>query len=224
MAEACSTPGPLDARRRMAAERFRRIWQLVEQIAREPGHSRGELARQYALSERQLQEDLNVIRTEMRLPLVRRRGYRFRVPESDADPSFSLAEAQLLLMLLRRAARDPGLPGDRVQALMAKLPQLFPLHLRPLVTKTLEAIGADASGWQQRTFTALADALLRKTFVKLHYPAGEPVSSMREPIVQPEVLFPYHDSWYLIGRSRQRQRMMVFDLDGVTAVTQASEL
>lgn len=208
----------------MAAERFRRIWQLVEQIAREPGHSRGELARQYALSERQLQEDLNVIRADMRLPLVRRRGYRFRVPESDADPSFSLAEAQLLLMLLRRAARDPGLPGDRLHALMGKLPQLFPLHLRPLVSKTLEAISADASGWQQRTFTALADALLRRTYVKLHYPAGEPVSSMREPIVQPEVLFPYHDSWYLIGHSRQRQRMMVFDLEGVTAVTQASEL
>ena len=63
--------------KRLVAERFRRIWQLVEDIASEPGKSRKELAGQYSLSERQVQADLNVIRREMNLPLVRRQGYRF---------------------------------------------------------------------------------------------------------------------------------------------------
>lgn len=218
-----SLNGTLADHKRLAAERFRRIWQLVEDIARAPGKSRKELAAQFALSERQVQADLNVIRREMGLPLVRRQGYRFLTDGQDSGPAFSLAEAQLLLMLLRRAAHDPSLPVDRLRSLMVKLPYLFPLHLRPLVAKTLEAASAaDRGTRQQEIFGALAEALLRKSYVKLHYPAGDPVSAIQEPIVQPEVLFPYCKSWHLIGMCRQRDRMMVFDLDSVVAVTSAA--
>ncbi len=213
---------PFADHKRLAAERFRRIWQLVEDVASTPGKSRKELAAQFALSERQVQADLNVIRREMNLPLVRRQGYRFLTDAAESGPQFSLAEAQLLLMLLRRAAHDPSLPVDRLRGLMVKLPFLFPLHLRPLVAKTLEAANAsERGGRQQEIFAALAEALLRKSYVKLHYPTGDPVSAIQEPIVQPEVLFPYCKSWHLIGNCRQRGRMMVFDLDNVVAVTAA---
>ncbi len=206
--------------KRLVAERFRRIWQLVEDIASTPGKSRKELAAQFSLSERQVQADLNVIRREMNLPLVRRQGYRFVTDPQDIGPRFSMEEAQLLLMLLQRAAHDPSLPLDRLRSLMVKLPFLFPLHLRPLVAKTLEAATtADLGGRQQQIFGALAEALLRKSYVKLHYPAGDPISAIQEPIVQPEVLFPYCQSWHLIGLCRQRDRVMVFDLDNVVAVT-----
>jgi predicted DNA-binding transcriptional regulator YafY len=209
--------------KRLVAERFRRIWQLVEDVACHPGKSRKELAAQFALSERQVQADLNVIRREMGLPLVRRQGYRFLIETQDVGPQFTLAEAQLLLMLLRRAAHDPTLPVDRLRSLMAKLPFLFPLHLRPLVAKTLEAANqSERGGRQQEMFAALAEALLRKSYVRLHYPAGDPISSIQEPVVQPEVLFPYCKSWHVIGTCRQRGRMMVFDLDNVVAVTAAA--
>src|SRR6266567_8325695 len=81
--------------KRLVAERFRRIWQLVEDIACHPGKSRKELASQFSLSERQVQADLNVIRREMGLPLVRRQGYRFLTDSHEPGPQFSLAEAQL---------------------------------------------------------------------------------------------------------------------------------
>src|SRR5215216_7934687 len=145
--------------KRLVAERFRRIWQLVEDIASQPGKSRKELATQFALSERQVQADLNVIRREMSLPLVRKQGYRFLTDTPDGGPTFSLAEAQLLLMLLRKAAHDPSLPVDRLKSLMIKLPYLFPLHLQPLVAKTLEAAnGSDRGGRQQEIFAVLAEA------------------------------------------------------------------
>ncbi|MBV8718393.1 MAG: hypothetical protein JO020_05500 [Chloroflexi bacterium] len=212
--------------KRLVAERFRRIWQLVEDIASNPGKSRKELACQFSLSERQVQADLNVIRREMNLPLVRRQGYRFLTDTQESGPQFSLAEAQLLLMLLQRAGHDASLPVDRLRSLMDKLPFLFPLHLRPLVAKTLQAATAsEKGGRQQQIFAALAEALLRKSYVKLHYPAGDPVSTIQEPIVQPEVLFPYCQSWHLIGRCRQKdQRMMVFDLGNVVAVTAAASV
>src|ERR671922_162925 len=106
--------------KRLVAERFRRIWQLVEDIASPPGKSRKELASQFALSERQVQADLNVIRREMNLPLVRRQGYRFLTDAQDTGPQFSLAEAQLLLMLLRRGGRPPRLPGGRLRAMVGQ--------------------------------------------------------------------------------------------------------
>src|SRR6202158_5263448 len=88
--------------KRLVAERFRRIWQLVEDIAGQPGKSRKELAGQFSLSERQVQADLNVIRREMGLPLVRKQGYRFVTDPQDAAPQLSLVEALLVLMLLPR--------------------------------------------------------------------------------------------------------------------------
>src|SRR5258707_10210343 len=108
--------------KRLVAERFRRIWQLVEDIACQPGKSRKELAGQFSLSERQVQADLNVIRREMGLPLVRRQGYRFLTDPEDSGPQFSLAEAQLLLMLLRRAAHDPRLSVGRLPSPVQKPP------------------------------------------------------------------------------------------------------
>ena len=42
-------------RQRLAVDRFRRIWAIVEFVARQPGSSRRLLADQFALSERQLQ-------------------------------------------------------------------------------------------------------------------------------------------------------------------------
>ena len=193
-------------------------------LPRDPGKSRKELANQFALSERQVQADLNVIRREMGLPLVRRQGYRFLTDTPDTGPQFSLAEAQLLLMLLRRAAHDPSLPVDRLRSLMVKLPFLFPLHLRPLVAKTLEAangVGSrrSAAGDLRRAGRSAAAQELREAALS---GGRSRVSSIQEPIVQPEVLFPYCKSWHLIGTCRQRGRMMVFDLDNVVAVTAAA--
>jgi predicted DNA-binding transcriptional regulator YafY len=219
-----SHPSRSIEQRQPAPERLRRIWSIVEDIARQPGKSRKQLAAELELSERQVQADLNVIRRHMGLPLVRRHGYRFLGEEQDAASAFSLAEGQLLLMLLRRATRDPSLPTDRLRSLMLKLPYLFPLHLRPLVAKTLEAVDAEGSTRQQEIFAPLADALLRKGYVKLHYPAGHPEMPIAEPIVRPEVLLPYRSSWHVIGHCRQRGRTMVFDLAPVVAVTQASAL
>src|SRR6478735_8641876 len=103
--------------KRLVAERFRRIWHLVEDIAGEPGKSRKELAGQFALSERQVQADLNVIRREMGLPLMRRQGYRFVPTAPDPGPQLTMEEAQLLIVLLRRAAKDPTVPGDTLRSL-----------------------------------------------------------------------------------------------------------
>jgi predicted DNA-binding transcriptional regulator YafY len=211
-------------RKRLVADRFRRIWQIVEDIARTPGKSRRELADKFHLSERQVQADLNIIRTDMHLPLVRRQGYRF-VAEgpSNGDGCFDLGEAQLLVLILREAARQRTIPADRINSLMRKLPAMFPAHLQPLVHHSLDAAVSPRPG-QQQVFAALADGLLRGTSVKLYYPPGDSTCPLSEPIVRPELVIPYLNAWYLIGEVKQRNRTMMFNLDGVTAVTLAAEV
>lgn len=213
---------PTDSRPHVAPERLRRIWGLVEDIAQSPGKSRRRIAAELSLGERQVQDDLNVIRQDLGLPLVRRHGYRFATAQDTQQPAFTLAEAQLLVLLVRRASRDPGFAGAAtLQSLLAKLPALFPPHLQPLLARTLQAAGRPPRTVQQEIFTTLADALLTRQDVKLHYPMGAPASSIQDPIVHPEVLVPYLDSWHLIGMCRQKGRIMAFNLDLVMAVTPA---
>lgn len=206
-------------RRRLVADRFRRIWRIVEDIAHTPGKTRRQLADKFALSERQVQADLNIIRFEMGLPLVRRGGYRFQTEPVPDGPSLTLREAQLLLLALDQLTRDKSVVQQELKALVRKLPSVFPPHLRPLVQKTLDSTSSASAMRQQQVFTTLAEATLQQGDVKLHYHPGDASSPLAEPIVQAELLLPYLDSWYLLGECKQRQRLMMFDLEGVTAVT-----
>jgi len=212
------------ARKRLVADRFLRIWHIVEHVAANPGQHRHELADHFHLSERQLQSDLNIIRTDMRLPMIRRSGYRFVAEGPDGgDGTVDLREAQLLVMILRQAMKDRSIPSDRLGSLLGKLPAMFPAHLQPLVERTLEAVTAPRTGQQQQVFAALADGVLRGAYVKLHYQPGDLSTTVPEPIVRPDLLLPYLSAWYLIGECKQRNRVMMFDLTGVVAVTLAAD-
>ena len=140
-------------RKRLVADRFRRIWHIVEDIAETPGKSRRELADKFHLSERQVQADLNIIRTDMRLPLVRRQGYRFIAEGAPGggEGCFDLREAQLLVMILRQSMKDRSIPTDRLGSLMRKLPAMFPAHLQPLVPRSTASTSGAVPGVVIRT-------------------------------------------------------------------------
>jgi predicted DNA-binding transcriptional regulator YafY len=215
------------AQRRLVAERFRRIWAIVQTIADEPGLTRFDLARRFHLSERQAQADLNIIRHDMRLPLVRRQGYRF-VGEgpTSAEGAFGLREAQLLVLVLVKARGDRSIPKGRLDSLIAKLPTIFPPHVAPLAERTLEAVASPRSQSQGQVFAALSDALLTGSWVTLHYPTGDQSVPFGNPtpLVQPELLLPYLGSWYVMGELQHGQKRLnkMLCLDAVTAVTIAS--
>jgi predicted DNA-binding transcriptional regulator YafY len=205
-------------RRRLVADRFTRIWSLVETIAHEPGLSRGELAQRFALSERQLQADLNVIKQEIGLPLVRLHGYRF---DSDGatDGDLGLRDALTLYLLVQRAAADESFPRDALAEIERKLPRAFPPMLQPLASRTLSSAGHDGYGPGPEIFACLAEALVRQQPVKLRYGAHSAVGYLTEPIVEPRILLPYQNAWYLIGRCHQRQRDLMFPLEGLESAS-----
>ncbi|MCC7104755.1 MAG: WYL domain-containing protein [Chloroflexi bacterium] len=205
-------------RKRLVADRFQRIWQIVEFIGNQPGCSRRELAERFSLSERQVQADLNVVRGEMGLVLVRRRGYRFLPPEEQPGSSLDQREAQLLLLIVRNAMQDPTLPAADVRKLALKLPALFPPHLTPLVVHMTQT-AAPGRKSKQAFFETIVRAILKGNIVRLHYPRHETSVPIQTPDVRPYALFPYQESWYLIGHCKQRNRLMMFDLETVDGIT-----
>ena len=112
-------------RRRFMADRFQRIWSIVERIDQQPGLGRRQLSEEFALSERQLQADLEVIRLEMGLPLSRRQGYRF---DGRADPngSLGLLDAITLARLVRAQTDPPTVPPRGWETSSRVSPRPFP--------------------------------------------------------------------------------------------------
>lgn len=203
-------------RKRLSAERFSRIWSLIETIEREPGLNRGELARRFSLSLRQLQSDLMVVANDIGLPLSRTHGYRFAGADVDA---LGLQDMLTLQLLVVRAAEDESFPQSALAELVRKLPSLFPSRWRELVAMTVSATHHDGYGPGPGMFALLAEALVARRPVRLQYPRRSGVAYLANPIVDPQILLPYHNAWYLIGHCHQRGRVLMFALDGLESAS-----
>jgi predicted DNA-binding transcriptional regulator YafY len=204
-------------RKRLIVDRFRRLWAIVEFIATHPGRSRGQLADQFALSERQLQADLNVIRLEMGLPLVRRRGYRFLAEDDQCPLSLGLADAEVLGVALRQAAAAGTIAPAAMRSLTEKLPGLFPYHLRPFLIRALPPAGVEGSTRaEDDVLMVVVRAIESGSSLRLRYGAERNAAVLAEPVVEPELVVPYRGSWYLIAHCQQRGRALMFCLDLVS--------
>ena len=208
------------ARKHVAADRIRRVWRIVENIAQEPGKGRRDLAITFSLSERQVQADLDLIRSDMRLPLVRHQGYRFEASRDGTGSALTLREAQLLLLAVRQLARDRTVLQRELGALLRKIPSLFPPHLRPLADRILQSMSTNTAigPLDDEVFAALSEAAVRKGQVQLHYAPNDLSTPIQDPIVKVELLVPFEDSWFLVGMCQQRNRLMMFDLEKVISV------
>lgn len=190
-------------RRRLVAERFRRIWAVVQSIADEPGQSRAGLAERFYLSERQIQSDLTVIQDVLGLPLIRQQGYRF-AGQGAAGSALGVRDVMLLATLMT-AHRPGSMAEGPLLELALRLPDLFPAHLRPLARLLLEPLGT-----RRQVCASLVTAILDGSVVRLHYPPGimAPFAE-RSPMVRPELLLPVLGDWYLLARWDHGQTRML---------------
>lgn len=196
-------------RTRFMPDRFRRVWAVAQHIADRPGQSRRELADLFFLSERQVQADLAVLRSEMQMPLVRQRGYRF-VDETGAPGGHGLNIRDVIVLAqgLEAGARSRLVNAERLRQASEKVALFAPLHLQPLARQLLV-------GPQRSLFLALVDAILaeRRPFVQVSLGSG-PIT------LRPELLLPHLGQWFVLGiDASERDRMVNMEL--VTAVTLA---
>lgn len=179
--------------------RFMRIWHLVEEISASPGSTRAQLARKYHLSERQVQADLNIIRDLIGLPLVRAGGYRFT--DGGAMP---LRQALLMVSVLRQASMSRSQPREIVAELLAGIPEMCAVHVRPVVAQ----MAAEPYGPKPSAFLTLAEAILSRSALTIMTDRLEPFA--------PELLVPLLGRWFVIGEGpdwlgRPSKRMVAVD-------------
>lgn len=205
--------------KKLIGDRMRRIWAIAEHIAEYPGQTRYDLSQRFHLSERQVQADLNVLRTDMRLPVIRRSGYRFVDDDgtTSSPGGLRLRDALVLSTLIDRGRGRRDLAGDDLDGLAARLPTTFPPHLRPLAARVL---GSKPDG----VFRALATAILDGRRVRLEYrhPGGGDRWFGAHPVVEPELLVPYLDGWLLIATCGDRPGV-AFLGDAVVAMSPSTE-
>ena len=192
-------------------DRFHRLWAIVERIDREPGLDRRQLADEFSLSERQLQADLLLVKDGLGLPLERRRGYRFSV-EANGSEELGLADAVALARLARSAEPDSEL-ALQLGAMLPRLVTAFPPRLQPFARAVLSVDGHHAPD----VLVALVEALLGRHTARIRIAThGKPSDSFRELTVDPQLVVPFGESWYLLGYCHERQRdimLLVDELD-----------
>lgn len=199
------------SRKRLVADRFRRIHALLTMIADEPGHSRRELSDLFHLSERQVQADLNIIRSDMQMPLVRRQGYRF-ADEGMAGQPFSLQEVWRIAMAIKAQGRE----GASHRSILEKMPTMVAAHLRPTVAQGINSLLSP----RPTVIGRVIETLVAEGWVRLYGLEG-PVA---EPTVKPEIVMWYVGGWYVIGECKERSSRgaMMFRIDAATAATRVT--
>jgi len=212
MIEGPSTGAWLTERKRLVPDRFKRIWAIADFIAGQPGATRSQLAEAFALSERQIQADLNVMRDDLGLPILRREGYRF-AGGGNESAEMGVRDVATLAAIMQRAWQEPTPARDQLLELARRLPTAFPAHLRALATKAIEPPEATSGGPAADVFLALLDAVVEGRAVRVHYRAARDLVAGDEAIIEPQILMPYRDSWYLIGQTPQRQRLVMVCVD-----------
>lgn len=198
------------AKARLVADRFRRLWGVVQHITDNPGLHRLDLARHFNLSERQMQADLILIRIGIGLPLVRRNGYRFE------DEGGSVRHSGLDfsdILTLARTIEASRRSGEAVDRLKQKLARLAPIHLRPLAEQLLVSPRRDL-------FLVLADAMLADETPRLRMHVKDSHTTW-DKVVRPELILPYLGRWFVLGEDAATGTDRMFPFDDVISVEPA---
>ena len=184
--------------RRLIADRYLRVWQMVEMIAAEPGLQRQSLARKLNLAERTVQADLRLIRADLGLPLARDAGYLFAGHDRDA---VQLGTNDLLALAALLA-------DERHRLLAARLAELFPPHLRPLSRLLL----TDQDREQARLGAVLLTAARDGIAVRVRYHVGREPWASPVPVVRPLLVLRILGRWHLLADlDASRRRLIPLD-------------
>lgn len=184
----------------MDATRFLRVWKVAATISAQPGITRADLAHVFTLSERQIQADLNIIREDLNLPLVRQGGYRLQADVS-SDAALPLADVHTLLALCPDVWRWAEIAR--------KLAHLTEPHVRPIAEQLVDDGFQARPTHEGRVFRALVGALLAKTAVRLALEIPQPSWRYQDPVLVPTALVRYRGSWYVVGPCPTHRRATV---------------
>jgi predicted DNA-binding transcriptional regulator YafY len=207
------------SRRLPETQRVARILDIVSRISSQPRFwTRVKLAQEYEVSERQITNDLDVIRHKLRLELnhMRGGGYYFeRIPRLPAL-TYSLSEALAIFLAAQAGRRLVGIPQEDLSAAIGRLTSIMPSELMPLLTSgTLLPPPPVQNKHREQMLTRLYQAIAGLKSVYMEYvPASRPDDTTRRRL-DPYAVLPTGNSWHVVGWCHLREDVRIFKVDRI---------
>ncbi|HZS93990.1 MAG TPA: WYL domain-containing protein [Chloroflexota bacterium] len=194
-------------------KRISRVLRIVQLIASRPRiWSRRKLAAEFEVSERMIDNDLQIIRHALRYDLRRdRNGYYFADGPSLGPLTLSVPEA-LALLVSAEQARDTGSvdPGTIASAL-AHLEGALPAGIIPHLQRSRGSGNAGRSHALELLRLALAEG----RWVEIEYSSASRDGAISRRRIAPYHLMPYERSWLVIAADSLRERVLMFKVDRI---------
>jgi predicted DNA-binding transcriptional regulator YafY len=203
-------------------KRTSRILEIVLMIASAPRrYLRKHLAERFAVSERMITKDLEIIRHGLKLPLGRTaEGYFFEKTPNLPALQYNFSEALSLLIAVQAALQVSGAASAELAVAMARLETLFPQEFAPRLRQMRNPPPVTAQRkHRQQMLSLLNRALLYRYKVRIIYETRSRAGAISERIIHPYQIMPYVRSWQLIAWCERRQEVIMFKIDRIHEAT-----
>lgn len=204
------------AKREPELQRVSRILDMVIVLSHQR-LKRRELAERYAVSERRITSDLQVIRQGLGIEVESTEdGYAIKTLPSLPSVKFELAELLALLLAALTGSRSPGIPQDKLSAAIERLRNALPRSLRQLIGPGQIPLPATpAAKHREEVLRQLFEAIAGGWTVEMEYRPPMRRSTLYSRLVDPYALVPYLRGWYLIGWCHTRRAWRTFKVDRI---------
>lgn len=202
-------------------EETKRVARLLDMVARISARpkmwTRRSLAQAFEISERRIQQDLDILVRRLGLPIRHSRsGYYLAEQRALPAVTFAFGEAVALLLSASVGRATAGVGTAELAAALARLKDVFPPEFRRLLD-TLELGAGDPGPGDQRrrALELLQEAVATRATVRLRYATASRADAESERLVDPYALVPYVRSFHLVGYCHSRQEVRIFKVDRI---------
>lgn len=207
------SPGLIEETKRVA-----RLLDIIVRISSRPKMwTRRALAQAFEISERRIQQDLEILVHRLHLPLGHcRSGYYLTEHRPLAAVSFAFGEAVALLLAANVGRSMVGVSSAELAAALARLQEAFPAEFRRLLHALDSGDGvAESGGRRQGLLETLQEAIATRRVVRMRYATASRGDAESEREVDPYALVPYVRSFHLVGFCHRREEVRIFKVDRI---------
>uniref|UniRef100_A0A7C2ZZE3 WYL domain-containing transcriptional regulator n=1 Tax=Thermorudis sp. TaxID=1969470 RepID=A0A7C2ZZE3_9BACT len=204
------------AKREPELQRVARILDILIALSQRR-MKRRDLAQRYEVSERQITNDLRVIRERLGIEIVSTsEGYCIKTLPALPSVTFEMVELLALSLAAVAGSRSPGVPQDKLAAALERLHTVLPKGLRlPIEPVRRSLAPTPKAQHREQILRELFEAITSGWTVEMEYQPPMRQSPIYSRLVDPYALVPYLRGWYLIGWCHTRRAWRTFKVDRI---------
>jgi predicted DNA-binding transcriptional regulator YafY len=202
-------------------KRIGRVLRIIQLISAQPRiWTRRSLAVEFELSERMVDNDLQLIRHALRFELRRshREGYYFVGGPLLKPITLSIPEVLALALAAQQARATGTVDSGAIAGALANLEDALPPGIVPYLRRTAAETSEPAFPPVRAlggTLATVQRGLLELRKVAIAYASASQGDAVSERIIAPYCLLPYERSWQIIADDSARQEVRMFKVNRI---------